>query len=299
MNKKTYIKSFFKQLYSKLKLNTVSMLLLFVSAYLFAVSISSNGKDTIGIIEKILSDKNAIMTSVLVILTITLITKLSRFILDQKDFDGDKIQGETFEKLEELRTKSDSINSSEQPNTQEQLPTEIPKDSITTIIDDCILESSKISERIYNNSKTYLFVGLTVAILGVSFFIFYGLTNDSNNPSRELLERALDYLPRVGALFFIEFIAFFFLKQYRILLEEYRYYESIKRDRQHKKLIIEIVDKYKDSPETLKLIIDYMDNHSIKIPEITGDHKIESEKALYKDMDILDKFVELSKIIKK
>lgn len=42
-----------------------------------------------------------------------------------------------------------------------------------------------------------------------------------------------------------------------------------------------------------------MDNHSIKIPEITGDHKIESEKALYKDMDILDKFVELSKIIKK
>lgn len=252
MNKKTYIKSFFKQLYSKLKLNTVSMLLLFVSAYLFAVSISSNGKDTIGIIEKILSDKNAIMTSVLVILTITLITKLSRFILDQKDFDGDKIQGETFEKLEELRTKSDSINSSEQPNTQEQLPTEIPKDSITTIIDDCILESSKISERIYNNSKTYLFVGLTVAILGVSFFIFYGLTNDSNNPSRELLERALDYLPRVGALFFIEFIAFFFLKQYRILLEEYRYYESIKRDRQHKKLIIEIVDKYKDSPETLR-----------------------------------------------
>lgn len=166
-------------------------------------------------------------------------------------------------------------------------------------LNDYIDESSEISERIYDSSKNYLFTGLVIAFVGIIIFIFFGLSIDISIENQHILDKLLGYLPRFGTLFFVEFIAFFFLKQYRILLEEYRYYESIKRDRQHKKIILEIVNQYRSEPDCMKLIIDYMSKHSVHVQEITGNHKVELEKALYKDMDILDKLVEFSKVIKK
>lgn len=170
---------------------------------------------------------------------------------------------------------------------------------LSDYLDDYINESSEISERIYDSSKNYLFTGLVVAFLGLIIFVLLGLFINPSVENKHILDKLLGYLPRFGTLFFVEFIAFFFLKQYRILLEEYRYYESIKRDRQHKKIILEIVNQYRSEPDCMKLIIDYMSKHSVHVQEITGNHKVELEKALYKDMDILDKLVEFSKVIKK
>jgi hypothetical protein len=46
------------------------------------------------------------------------------------------------------------------------------------------------------------------------------------------MENLLHTLPRFGILFFIETIAFFFLRQYRTAMDEYRYFEAIKRKRE-------------------------------------------------------------------
>ncbi len=48
----------------------------------------------------------------------------------------------------------------------------------------------------------------------------------------DYVERALVLLPGFGILFFIEFVAFFFLRQYRSALDEFRYYDAIRRNRE-------------------------------------------------------------------
>lgn len=46
--------------------------------------------------------------------------------------------------------------------------------------------------------------------------------------------------PKFGILFFIEFVAFFFLRQYRSEMDEFRYYEAIKRNREETLALIRI-----------------------------------------------------------
>lgn len=142
-----------------------------------------------------------------------------------------------------------------------------------------ILESKNNADRLFSQSRTYLFVGCVISILGV--FVFYLLNMQvSQQEVTDLIFRLLQILPRFGILFFIEYIAFFFLKQYRILMEEYRYYEAIKRERQDILSVYLLVKEYNDKPEIQKTIIDYIDKHSSKVPYITGSHKIKTEKLV-------------------
>ena len=164
-------------------------------------------------------------------------------------------------------------------------------------IDRQIKESTHIAERLYSNSRAYLMIGCLISIAGVVMF-YAPFWQASTTQSEDLSLRLFDFLPRFGALFFIEYIALFFLKQYRILLEDYRYYEAIKRDRQNKKLFLELVEKHSANQEVLKIIIEYFNEHPVHIPTITGDHKLQSEKALYDDMNFITKITELIKTIK-
>lgn len=106
-----------------------------------------------------------------------------------------------------------------------------------------ITESKNNADRLLSRSNTCLVVGCIISILGV--FVFYLLNLGTEYNSLEISQQLFTLLPRFGILFFIEYVAFFFLKQYRILMEEYRYYEAIKRDRQNLLSIYYLVDKYK------------------------------------------------------
>ena len=192
-----------------------------------------------------------------------------------------------------------------------KLPFELFRDKITMsevdsslemledieLIDRQIKESTQIAERLYSNSKAYLMIGCLVSLAGVAIF-YAPFWQTATMQSIDFTLRLLDFLPRFGALFFIEYIALFFLKQYRILLEDYRYYEAIKRERQQLKMFLYLLDKYKAEQNLLKFIIDYLNEHPVRIPVITGDHKIQSEKALYDDMNIIGKVTELIKVAK-
>lgn len=110
--------------------------------------------------------------------------------------------------------------------------------------------------------------------------------------------RFLEYLPRFGILFFIEYIAFFFLKQYRILMEEYRYYESIKRQRQDVLSVYLLIQEYNDNPEILNIIIDYIDRNSTNVPIITGSDKVKTERIVNDDFDLISKITSMIQAIK-
>lgn len=164
------------------------------------------------------------------------------------------------------------------------------------------------AERLFSQSKVYLLLGCVISILGVAFFFYLNniaLDNTSfkgNFPDDDfalhLGRKLLEYLPRFGVLFFIEYIAFFFLKQYRILMEEYRYYEAIKRERQDILSAYLLFKDKCDDIEVLKMLMNYLNEHSAKVPYITGSHKIKTEKMLNEDMDFISKLTTLIQTIK-
>lgn len=189
-----------------------------------------------------------------------------------------------------LREKKEQSVTMDKPNTELKQP-DIEKQLI-----DNISESKKNAEKLFSRSSNCLLVGCVISILGV--FVFYLLNMQASQEATDLTSRLLQILPRFGILFFIEYIAFFFLKQYRILMEEYRYYEAIKRERQDILSVYLLIKEYNDKPEIQKTIIDYIDKHSAKVPYITGSHKIKTEKLVYDDLDLLSKVTSLVQAVK-
>lgn len=171
----------------------------------------------------------------------------------------------------------------------------------------CIQESKSHAERLFSHSRACLFWGCFIAVLGLGIFFFLndsisinGLNNShlENNLLNLLIIKILEYLPRFGVLFFIEYIAFFFLKQYRILMEEYRYYESIKREKQDILATYLSIKELEDKKEALDQLLNYMDKHSAVVPQITGTHKLKTEKMVYDDLDFISKVTSLIQAVK-
>lgn len=180
---------------------------------------------------------------------------------------------------------------------------------VQALILHCIQESKANTERLFSQSRTYLLLGCVIAISGVCVFFFLNdpdsvkdlyeyLLGNNNNPLNILIIKLLENLPRFGVLFFIEYIAFFFLKQYRILMEEYRYYESIKRERQDLLVAYLSIKELEDKKEALDQFLNYMDKHSAVVPQITGTHKLKTEKMVYEDLDLLAKIIPLIQAVK-
>lgn len=115
------------------------------------------------------------------------------------------------------------------------------------------VSSRKLAKSLRTRSSVYLFIGVIIAFSGLLFFYaqvnkssdirtympqsneVMGESNTStkspqeeNKTNIELIKMAQNF----GILFFIEFVAFFFLKQYRAAMDEFRYYESLQRYRE-------------------------------------------------------------------
>jgi hypothetical protein len=125
-----------------------------------------------------------------------------------------------------------------------------------SLLQDMAERSDNIAEKIYTRAGVYLLFGVMIAFSGLGFF--YLETRDSNAPAsvtgieakgkeetrpavshyaqRTPMEALASMMPpllgRIGVLFFIELVAFFFLRQYRAAMDEYRYFEAIKRRRE-------------------------------------------------------------------
>lgn len=172
-----------------------------------------------------------------------------------------------------------------------------------------VQECKMNSERLFSQSRIYLLLGCLIAIGGVLVFFYLGNNSILDNYLNEKLSsnenissilsiKFLEHLPRFGILFFIEYIAFFFLKQYRILMEEYRYYESIKRQRQDVLSVYLLIKEYNDNQEILNIIVNYIDKHSVNVPIITGSDRIKTEKIVNDDFDIISKITSMIQTIK-
>ena len=116
----------------------------------------------------------------------------------------------------------------------------------------CLATQSAITARgIYSRAGVYLLVGVGIAFSGLAFFYFEtGTIKTTSQISSDLMT----YAPRFGILFFIELIAFFFLRQYRAAMDEFRYYESLQRHREELLALTLLVETSGKSLDALSLV---------------------------------------------
>ena len=95
--------------------------------------------------------------------------------------------------------------------------------------------SSVVKEAAITRANLQLFSGATIGLLGlVFFFAIANTSSDIEIPEGaggwdKALWQLILMIPRLTILIFIELMAGFFLKQYRVAMEEYRYFEGIYR----------------------------------------------------------------------
>jgi hypothetical protein len=97
--------------------------------------------------------------------------------------------------------------------------------------------TSKLAERIFKRSTAHLFAGGMIAAVGIVVFLVRNSQLTSTSEWKEVL-RIL--APGFGILFFIELIAFFFLRQYRSAMDDFRYFDAVRRSREESLVILKM-----------------------------------------------------------
>ncbi|MBH3414227.1 hypothetical protein RIN61_08280 [Pseudomonas inefficax] len=150
--------------------------------------------------------------------------------------------------------------------------------------------SRKLAKDIYGRSGVYLLLGVLVAFSGLVFF--YTQTTTLNEPGA-LSEKLLLLAPKFGILFFIEFVAFFFLRQYRSAMDEFRYYESIARRREEVSALLILSAESEPKINLMELV--KSDSYFSKVSALEKDQSteiLEARKLEKGELELLGKVVE-------
>ncbi len=160
-----------------------------------------------------------------------------------------------------------------------------------------MLTSTQLANRMLRNASLYLFSGVLIAIVGLGFFYTQTLNSVSSSGLLNTVSFSstmIALIPKFGILFFIEFIAFFFLKQYRTSMDEFRYYESLKRSREETYAIVRLMMLDGGKINVLNLIEKY--GFRTKLDKLEAgqslDH-LEARKLDKSELEILAKIVEV------
>ncbi len=150
--------------------------------------------------------------------------------------------------------------------------------------------SRNLARGIYGRSGVYLLVGVLVAFSGLVFF--YSQTAGLTLPT-DASNLLFSLAPKFGILFFIEFVAFFFLRQYRSAMDEFRYYEAVARKREEVSALLEIAKDSGAPIELMELIKheSYFSKGSVLNKDQTTE-LIETRKMEKGEIDLLEKIVE-------
>lgn len=202
------------------------------------------------------------------------------------------------------------ITSSNTEETHENEPEEdINHLDFLDICNQHIKKYDKIADNLQEKSLTFASLGYALAMLGILIFMYLSgqlkTTDSSFNPkifeensiTSYILYMITINLPRFGVLFFIEYIAIFCLKQYRVLLEEYKYYQLLKHNLVQCKIILSFFNQYKDSPDIIKLLLEYVNSNFLKAPSFSSSDKIKLEQIVNNDLDMLSKITDLIKAV--
>ena len=160
------------------------------------------------------------------------------------------------------------------------------------LLDSYAKASARIADSLYQRAGVYLLIGALVAFSGLVFF--YSQIPKESVPKTDVTDKILNLAPNFGVLFFIEFIAFFFLRQYRSAMDEFRYFEAVKRRREE---LLAMIRLNSENGNTLDLP-DFVKNGMFyssagKLYEGESTEIIESRKLEKDELAVFQKMVEV------
>lgn len=154
--------------------------------------------------------------------------------------------------------------------------------------------SGKTANNLYSRSTSYLVTGVIVAFSGLYFFYSQMSNITLDTGTSNSFSAVVSILPNLGILFFIEFVALFFLKQYRATMDEFRYYESIQRSREETLAILKLASQSEPGIDLFTIIEKCGIRSS---PEKLADGQttdiIESKKMSKDEADLFRRIVEI------
>lgn len=117
-----------------------------------------------------------------------------------------------------------------------------------------IERSAETFRRAQRRPNALLLVGTSVAVLGLVFFILtlpgsLFSPEDKTVTLQDFYKQLFDLVPRLLMLIFIQVLAGFFLRQYRLSMEELRYFESLLRARETQLLSFRILAESQFGPK--------------------------------------------------
>lgn len=156
--------------------------------------------------------------------------------------------------------------------------------------------TSALIKQIYARAGVYLLVGVVISFIGLAFF--YVRSKDSPNTT-DYADRILSLIPGFGILFFIEFIAFFFLRQYRSAMDEFRYFDTIRRSREESLVILKMFAE-NSSPVSTKDVLDAMNIYSQagRLGEHETTDILESRRLQKDEVAIFEKILDVIGTVK-
>lgn len=117
-----------------------------------------------------------------------------------------------------------------------------------TLLRHLVKESSELSVKLFNRAAVYMLVGVAIAFLGLG--VFWALTGgDPGQDASSLVERLPGLAARFGILFFIESIAFFMLRQYRVAMDEFRHFHQVARMREDSLAVLILAEERNEPVE--------------------------------------------------
>jgi len=159
--------------------------------------------------------------------------------------------------------------------------------------------NSELAQRIFTRSGVYLLAGVAIAFIGLIWYSYrtpvFAVVpgTPESGIARITWDHLLALLPGLGVLFFIELIAFFFLRQYRSSMDEFRYFDAVRRSREDNLVVLKMFAENPDRIPT-KDVLASMNIYSNagKLGKDKTTEMLEARRMQKDELSVFEKFVD-------
>ncbi len=132
---------------------------------------------------------------------------------------------------------------------------------VEELLESVMLRSTALADRFERKTSTYMYMGVGLGILGLCIWFWRTAPSPTptatNLPTREQLYAFIgSILPRVTILLFIELLAGFFLRQYRIGMEDFKFFFGVETKARLRSIAYAILLKNGEKDPLRELAVD-------------------------------------------